>query len=490
MKKAVAYIRVSTKSKTQLHSYEYQVEYWEDMLKENPNYEFSGVYADKGISGRWLAKRPQLNQLLEDAREGKFEVVFTKSVARFSRNTQELLEMVRELRDLGVEVIFEKENINTFNPSAELYMTIAAAVAENDLRIYSENQRWSYKKRFENGYVWAGHRILGYNMNYQTNTLEIIEEEAKTVRRIFELYQEGLGLSSIAYILEKEGHINTKGECKWQKGSIKYIVRNEKYKGCSLAQKTIQKLGKKYINKGMAKQYYIQNTHDPIIEPEIFDKVQRIYESRACKEQIGRGVIPPYPFTGKIICGVCGHNYNHKFNHCSKPYRSAIWTCMHQNSYNKRVCDNSRIKDDVLKEKFVEAYNEFIANKPKDDIEEKLREKLKILLKDESELTALKVNRLIEIKAYNSEVEIIRKQIKDVNDELNKHLMRSIAKKDYVHIDEFDEAKVHKFIDIVIINHYNVTFRFINGTEITKPYNNGKPGNKKGWNEKNKLREE
>lgn len=492
MKRAVAYIRVSTKSDAQLHSYDYQVEYWREQINRNPGEEFQGVYSDWGISGRWLAKRPQLNQLLEDAKEHKFDIVYTKSVSRLARNTTELLETVRMLRDLGIKVIFEKENIDTFDPSAEVFLTIAAAVAENDLKIYSENQRWSFKKRFQKGYITIGHQILGYKMNYDTNVLEIVEEEAKAVRRIFELYQEGLGFAQITLVMEKEGWKNVNGEVHWNRGAIRYIIKNEKYKGCALTQKTINVLGIKKNNKGEEKKYYMENTHEPIIDPEVFDKVQQMVYERASKEQIGRGKIPPYPFTGKIICGCCGHNYNHKFGATNRTWRSSIWMCSHQNNYSRKVCTSSRIKDEVLIEKFIEAYNEFIDKKPDNKIVQEIRNRIDDLIAEEQELTALKVNHLIEQSAYNQEVEKIREEIKENTQELNKHLMRDVRKADFVKIEEFDEIKVHKFIDHVVIDDYHVTFVFTNGVEITKKYSNGPSGNQKGWKAKqiNRMMEE
>ncbi len=487
MKKAVAYIRVSTKSDTQLHSYEYQLEYWKSQIDRIPNMEFKGIYADWGISGRWLSKRPQLNQLLEDAKNHKFDIVYTKSVSRLGRNTTELLEVVRTLRDLGIKVIFEKENIDTFDPSAEVFLTIAAAVAENDLNIYSENQRWAVKKRFQNGFIAIGNHVLGYTMNKETNTLEINEEEAKTVRRIFELYLEGYGFSPITVILEKEGYKNICGKVKWSRGTISYILRNEKYKGCSLSQKSININGTKKMNKGLEKQYFMENTHEAIIDPSVFDRVQQIIYERSPKGQIGRGKIDPYSFTGKIVCGCCGNKYSHKFT-TTKHWRKELWSCSHQNNYGRSVCTSSRIKDEVLKEKFVEAYNEFIDMKPENNIAKDIKLKIQNLLEEEQELNQLRINGLIDISEYDKEIETVRQELKDANLELSKHTMRNIKKTDLNKIEEFDEAKVDKFIDHITIDKYHVTFHFINDIEITKSYSNGESGNQKGWKEKQRKR--
>ena len=171
MKRAVAYIRVSTASDAQVHSFEFQEDYWKNEISKNSDLELVGIYADKGISGKSLSKRPELKRLLKDAEDKKFDVVYTKSVSRFARNTTDLLESVRRLRELGIKVVFEKENIDTFDPSAEVYLTIAAAVAENDLRVYSENQKWSVRQRFKKGQIQIGCKIFGYEMDYENNNL-------------------------------------------------------------------------------------------------------------------------------------------------------------------------------------------------------------------------------------------------------------------------------------------------------------------------------
>lgn len=488
MEKAVAYIRVSTKSDSQLHSYEYQLEYWKNKIESEDNKILVSVYQDYGISGRSIHKRPQLLKLLEDAKKHEFSIVYTKSVSRFARNTTELLEMVRTLREENVKVIFEKENIDTFDPSAELYLTIAASVAENDLKIYSENQRWSYKERFKKGYIWAN-KMLGYRMNNETNTLEVVEDEAKIVKKIFELYISGYGITKICKILQSENLINTKGTMTWSKSAIRYIISNEKYKGCSLNQKSVYVNGIKQLNKGYEKQYYIEDSHKAIISKEVFDKVQKIIYERASKNQLGRGIIPPYPFTGKIYCGICGHKYHHRFNNTNKSWRVAIWSCKNKQDNGKIVCASTDIKETVLKEKFIEAYNEFITTNRFTSEEQVLQDKVKILIEEETELKKLKINRMIENIDYDKEIKEIHQEIEEINNALLKYSLKNITKKDLQTISIFDEDKVDKFINKVIITRYKVKFIFINGIEIEKEYSNGQSGNKKGWN-LNKQRKE
>ena len=171
--RAVAYIRVSTGKDVQLHSYEFQEHYWRSAFEDDPETELVGIYADKGISGHSIQKRPQFLVMMQDARDHKFDKVYTKSVSRFARNTTQLLEAVRELRDIGIEVVFEKEGIHTFQPTSEVFLTIAATIAENDLDVDSERMRWSIRHRCENGWISIGKRMYGYKMT-EENQVEVI----------------------------------------------------------------------------------------------------------------------------------------------------------------------------------------------------------------------------------------------------------------------------------------------------------------------------
>ena len=487
-KRAVAYVRVSTKSDAQTHSYEYQNEYWQQVIKANPLYEFGGIYADKGISGRAIAKRPQLLKLLNDAKNGKVDVIFTKSVARFARNTEELLTMVHELRDNGVKVVFEKENIDTFNPNSEIFLTIAVAIAENDLQIYSDNQRWSVREKYKNGFYAIGSGILGYSMDNSTNTLKIVPKEAETVKRIFDLYHEGNGVNKIAQILMDEKRENKVGSIEWNKNSVMYILKNEKYKGCSLSQKTITNQGVTIKNKGDVPQYYMENVHEAIISPETFDKVQKMIREHPMKKLVGQ-IVPHYPFTGKIRCGQCMHGYTHIIQNSNFAWQTGVWVCQHQHSYGKKTCDCTRIKDSVLYEKFVECYNEFIKMKYENTNLKKAKQHLQWLLSQEQELTALKVNGMIGIEAYNKEILNIRAEIDNVKKSILELDLKDINKSDFKPISEFSEEKVEKFIDKVIIHKCVVTFIFINGVSISRPYTNGKSGNKIGWLDRKKEKE-
>ena len=235
--RAVPYIRVSTASDAQLHSFDFQEQYWRRVLTEAPNTEMVGIYADMGISGSSIRKRPQFLAMMEDAREHKFDKIYTKSVSRFARNTVELLQAVRELRDLGIEVIFEKEQIHTFDPTSEVFLTIAATIAENDLQVDSERQRWSIDHRIRNGWIAIGPCLYGYRMT-KDNELIVVPEEAAVVRRIFDMYLKGYGGEKIAKILNAEGLQTALGN-EWRSNTVMGIIDNEKFMGDTIMGKSL-----------------------------------------------------------------------------------------------------------------------------------------------------------------------------------------------------------------------------------------------------------
>ncbi|MBQ6979549.1 MAG: recombinase family protein [Clostridia bacterium] len=486
-KRAVVYVRVSTKSDAQTHSFAYQKEYWQNELGQHPDIELVGIYADKGISGKSMLKRPNFMTMLRDGEKKKFDTIYTKSVSRFARNTEELLSVVRKLRDQGINVFFEREQIDTFNPQAELYLIIAAAVAENDLKVYSNNQKWVYRSRYRNGWIFAGSKILGYKMDKETNTLIVEPSQAETVKRIFELYKQGLGFYPISKLLMEEGRLNAKGKPTWDRRSVRYILTNEKYKGCVLLQKTATVNGERVQNNGYETQYFIENAHEAIIPPDEFDKIQEEIKQRTGKRNEDKQSI--YPFTGKIICGECGKNFVHKFNNIGKPYQSEIWICHRQNLEGKKQCGNGRIKDTVLKDKFIECFNQFVKGRLASEEIYTLQEQHQALKKKESELTALKINHLIRIEDYNKEVKTVRENMDELYKKINEMEMQGVSQKDYKPITEFDEEKVDKFIDKVVVKGKTITFIFMNGAKISRKFDNGHAGNSKGWLERKTLRE-
>lgn len=481
-KRTVAYIRVSTASDAQLHSYDFQEQYWKEKLTAEDGVEFVGIYADKGISGSSIRKRPQFLVMMQDAREHKFDEIRTKSVSRFSRNTVQLLEAVRGLRDLGIEVIFEKENIHTFEPTSEVFLTIAATIAENDLQVDSERMKWSIRHRIENGWISIGSGVYGYKMN-PDNTLEIIPEEAETVRRMYEMYTTGTSAAAIARILNAEGIQTTKG-CKWKHTKVLEILSNEKYKGDTIMGKYVYIDGKNLQNDGsLGKKYYIENSHEGIVSKDVWDKAQEIREQRKNQKLVGTKH-KVHTFTGLIECGQCHKAFSHKVNSAGTKYSCDIWACATMLAHGIKSCDNTRIKDSVLKEKFVSAYNEFIEQRTQGDTIIELQKDIEKKQSEDRDLAALAMQNLISKKAYEQEHRNLRAQIAELSEKINAIKGRSVRESDMKIITEFNPEKVKKFITKVIVNKNTVTFVFYNGAMISREYTNGQPGNKPGWNKK------
>ena len=226
-KRAAAYARVSTSTKSQEHSYEFQSAYWAETLGNSAEYEYVGIYADKGISGKFANRRPQFLAMVDACRNGKIDIIFTKSVQRFSRNTEELLTMVHELREIGVAVVFEKEGINTLDPNSELFLTIAAAVAEDDLSRYSQSVVWSIVDKFQKGENVMGHSLYGYYV-IKNRDLIINPDEAVIVREIFEQFDQGVKPMAIAKELNSRGLPSPRGSM-WNDSQIRSMLANEKF---------------------------------------------------------------------------------------------------------------------------------------------------------------------------------------------------------------------------------------------------------------------
>jgi DNA invertase Pin-like site-specific DNA recombinase len=355
-RRAAAYARVSTDSEEQLTSYEAQVDYYTKFIKERADWEFVKVYTDEGISATNTKKRDGFNQMIADALAGQIDLIITKSVSRFARNTVDSLVTVRQLKEKGVEVYFEKENIYTLDSKGELLITIMSSLAQEESRSISENVTWGQRKRMADGKVSLPYsQFLGYKKG-EDGLPEIVESEADVVRIIFRLFIEGKTPSAIAKFLETKGKLSPGGKKKWQVATVKSILSNEKYKGDALLQKTftIDFLNKaKKINEGEIPQYYVQNSHPAIIDPNEFDAVQAEIERR---KKIGRPLSCESPFSAKIVCGECGGYYGPKVWGSNTKYRRTIWRCNEKYKGDKK-CSTPHITENEVKQKFIEAFN-------------------------------------------------------------------------------------------------------------------------------------
>lgn len=360
-RRVAAYARVSTDSVEQLTSYEAQVDYYTRYIKSRNDWEFAGIYTDEGITATNTKKRNGFNQMIKDALDGRIDLIVTKSVSRFARNTVDSLISVRKLKEKDVEVYFEKENIYTLDSKGELLITIMSSLAQEESRSISENVTWGQRKRFADGKVSLPYKhFLGYEKG-DNGLPKVVEREAETVRLIYRLFLEGKALSAIAKRLEAEGIKTPAGRDKWTATTVKSILTNEKYKGDALLQKcyTVDFLTKRQKkNEGEIPQYYVKNSHQAIISPETFDLVQAEFKRRG---KSAHHLSSTSLFSSKIECGECGGLYGSKVWHSNSKYRRIIWRC--NNKYKGKKCKTPHLYEEQIKEQFVKAFNDLVKNK-------------------------------------------------------------------------------------------------------------------------------
>jgi DNA invertase Pin-like site-specific DNA recombinase len=342
-----AYCRVSTESLSQEDSLENQQASFEREIRENPEYEYCGVYADQGISGS-RQDRPEFQRMIRDARAGMFDLIITKSISRFARNTVIMLETVRELKACGVGVLFQEQNINTLSGAGELMMTVEAAFAQEELRSMSNNNKWSMRKRFQQGKVFINTaRFLGYDKN-EYGELVINPEQAELVRRIFNMYLKGMGTHRIAAALNKESVPSLTGK-RWTQETILDMLKNEKYKGDCLLQKTYtRKIGhSSVINQGTLDSYYLQEDHEPIIAPADWERVQELMMKRKEQRHIETGTHKyrkRYPQSGNLLCPYCGKPLKRRIVNG----RHVQWWCSTYMKRGKQTCPGIKVPDEEV----------------------------------------------------------------------------------------------------------------------------------------------
>lgn len=339
--RTAAYARVSSGKDAMLHSLSAQVSYYNELIQSNPEWLFCGIFADEALTGT-KDSRENFQKLLAECRAGRLDLVITKSISRFARNTVTLLETVRELKSLGVDVYFEEQNIHSNSSDGELMLTVLAAYAQEESLSASENQKWRIKRNFEQGKI-GSIKMLGYKRN-KDGVLEIVPEEAETVRMIFQDYLFGMGKLSICNKLN-ELHIPTRYGSQWTPEAVRRILRNEKYCGDLLLQKSFREnhLTKKKIeNHGEYPQYYVEEAHEAIIDRNTFLAVQNLMKEH--QQSAPETSAVSYPFTSMIKCGCCGKFYRRKV----QPYRDT-WICSTYNSKGKKYCpDSKQIPEDRI----------------------------------------------------------------------------------------------------------------------------------------------
>lgn len=498
-RRVAAYARVSTDHEEQQSSYEAQVDYYTNYIKSRDDWEFVSVYADEGITGCNTKKREGFNTMVEDALAGRIDLIITKSVSRFARNTVDSLTTIRKLKENKVECYFEKENIWTFDGKGELLLTIMSSLAQEESRSISENCTWGQRKRFADGKVTVPFkRFLGYDRGKDGN-LVINEAEAVIVRRIYGMFLQGRSPYAIAKALTGEGIPTPGGKENWSGSTVRSILTNEKYKGDALLQKvyTVDFLSKKKkVNEGEVPQYYVEHNHDAIIEPAVFETVQKQMALR-CPGKNRQSCMSI--FSSKIKCGDCGSWYGSKVWHSTSKYRKTIWQCNHKFDGDEK-CTTPHLDEEAIKELFVKAINILFAEKDeiiqnfnaiKDtlfDVRELETERLR--LQEELNVVAEMIQQCVNENArialdqeeYQKRYDGLIERFDGVKarlDEITHTITERQAKRQKIEmflsglekqeslITEFDENLWYSMVEYVtVFNKEDIRFTFKDGTEI------------------------
>jgi DNA invertase Pin-like site-specific DNA recombinase len=362
-RRVAAYARVSTERGEQKDSYEAQVEHFTGFIKQNPDWEFVAVYSDE-VSGTSTKNRDGFNQMIADALDGKIDLIISKAVSRFARNTVDSLSTIRKLKERGIEVYFEKENIYTMDGKGELLITIMSSIAQEESRSISENVKQGVRWRFENGKVYLPYkRFLGYEKG-SDGLPQIVESQAAIVRQIYHMYLQGKTLNFIARHLSEAGIPTPGGKDVWNPRGVFSILTNEKYKGEALLQKEYiaDFLTKRKVkNNGEVQQYYVKNSHPAIIPPDIWALVEAEVKKRKDRGHRHSGLSH---FSSRIICGDCGSFYGPKVWDSNKKNRRTVWQCNHKYG-GEAVCTTPHVTETALEAAFVEAFNLLFSDREK-----------------------------------------------------------------------------------------------------------------------------
>lgn len=491
--KVAAYCRVSTDSDEQAASYEAQVEHYTDFIQKNPEWTFAGIYADDGISGTNTKKREEFNRMIEDCMDGKIDMIVTKSISRFARNTLDCLQYIRQLKDKNIPVYFEKESINTMDAKGEVLLTIMASLAQQESQSLSQNVKLGIQYRYQQGQVQVNHnRFMGYTKDADGH-LVIEPAEAEVVKRIYREYLEGESFLQIGRGLERDGILTGAGKVRWRQESVKKILTNEKYIGDALLQKTytVDFLTKKRVkNNGIVPQYYVENSHPAIIPRELYMQVQEEIMRRANilggGEKKKRVYSSRYAMSSLVICGHCGDIFRRiKWN--NRGCKSTVWRCVSRVVKGGPDCTARTVKEEVLQEAVVKAVNELYGDKDtffpifQENIESALgtgkaeriqavEEKLAVLQKELLELANARKDYesvAVEIDALRDEKQAIlvedaacegaRQQVQEMMDYLNELPCE---------VTEYEEQLVRRLVEKITVLDESIVVAFKSGVEI------------------------
>ena len=487
--RVAAYARVSTMGAEQLNSYESQKKYYCEKINNNPEWQYVDIYADEGISGTTDYRRASFMKMIQDALSGKIDLILTKSISRFGRNTMDVLKNVRLLRDNNVAVLFEENNLNTLDTkTSEMLLTTLSAVAQQESENISEHVKLGLQMKMNRGELIGFNRCYGYRN--ENDKLVIIDEEAEVIKFIFDKYCDGHGANGIAKMLTEQGIKSPKGNNKWNDSTIRGILRNEKYKGDVLQGKTYTAdplSHKRYKNLGEADQFYVSEHHEPIISPERFDMVQEMLKERCGARVNGRrigNVGRKFAFSSRIRCGFCGNCFTRRTVVGKDREKIPSWSCISFAKNGKENCTESKtIREEMIKEAFVDSYKllssntnfeteEFLnlmqdtmnENSRQDELEKFKKEFVDIKSKKSKLIDLMVEDKISEddynekIEKYNRKLEILENKIeqlkllaedkKSITDGLKK-VRELLDSKDI--IEDFDQEIFNAIVDYVIV---------------------------------------
>ena len=367
--RVAAYCRVSTELEEQQNSYQVQIAYYTDLINKKKEWTLAGIFADEGISGTQTKKRTEFNRMIRMCRNKKIDLVITKSISRFARNTVDCLEYVRQLKDLGIGVIFEKENVNTLTMTSEFMIALYGSFAQAESESISKNVSWGKEKAYREGKVQFQYKhLLGYKKGADGKP-EIIPEEAETVKLIYTMFLDGHSMKNIALILHVKGIHTKTGSTEWRTNTITRILQNEKYVGDALLQKTFTSdciTHKVVKNHGERPMYLVTNHHDPIIDRDTYNRVQQELARRNSKRKISDKTVTEqgkysskYALSELLICGHCGTPYR-RTTWAARGKKQIVWRCLSRLEHGKKYCpDSPTIKEEQLHRGILRAINNY-----------------------------------------------------------------------------------------------------------------------------------
>ena len=501
--RVAAYCRVSTEEEEQQGSFEIQKLYYTEKINSTPEWEVAGIYADDGISGVHTKKRDGFNQMIQDCKKRKIDLILTKSISRFARNTLDSIQYVRMLKQMGIAVVFEKENINTATMNSEMILTVLSAFAQAESESISQNVARGKRMGYKHGkFAFPYGRIIGYRKGADGKP-EIIPEQAEIIRLIFNSYLQGDSLQSIKAKLETAGALTARGNTAWSAQSIQRILQNEKYCGDVLLQKTFTEdvlTGVHKKNTGQLPQYYIENYHDGIVSKQMFREVQteiarRNSKSAANQRKRRRGRYnSKYALSERLVCRDCGSPYK-RVTWNIHGRKQIVWRCVNRIEYGTKFCGNSpSIPEEELHRAILKAVQDLAANFT-DEVAAQINgilhsiqtgESIKPNLQEQLEQTQQEFDRLLEmsldfdgdtpflddrLKKLNSKIKRLKKAIEETAAQQEKASQpEMLLSAKVLQILEYDDVLTARIIEKITVRSRNeIEIRFIGGYEKAMP---------------------